>query len=100
MKDVRVIVTCVDYHDILALTLPYNRDQFESILVVTHPEDSKTIAVASEHGADLFLTEIFYERNAVFNKFAAIEQGLDYMGKYGWLCILDADIAVQSKRHP
>jgi hypothetical protein len=99
MKDIRAIVVCVDYYDILALTLPYNRDQFDSVLVVTHPEDSKTIAVASEHGADLFLTEIFYERNAVFNKFAAIEQGLDYMGKYGWLCILDADIAVQSKRH-
>lgn len=99
MKDVRAIIPCVDYHDILALTLPHNLSQMESVLVVTTPDDSKTIAVAAEHGADVFLTDVFYERNAVFNKFAAIEQGLDYMGKYGWICILDADIAIPHARH-
>lgn len=100
MNDTRAITTSVDYHDILALTLPHNMSQFASMLVVTHPEDSKTIQVATECGADVFTTEVFYERNAVFNKLAAIEQGLDYLGRHGWLCIIDADIAIPHARHP
>lgn len=98
MNDVRAITICVDYHDYLAVTLHHNIRQFKSMLVVTTRHDERTIEVAHHNGAQVLCTDVFYERNAVFNKFAAIEQGLDYIGRKGWLCLIDADIAM-STRH-
>lgn len=95
---VRSLIICVDYHDILSVTLPHNRPQFESVLVVTSPADTKTADVAASCGADVLVTDAFYERGAHFNKYAAIEQGLDYMGRHGWICLMDADIAIPRRR--
>lgn len=91
---VTAISICVDFADILEFTLPYNRQQFERFLVVTHPEDEATIETAKLHGAEVLLTEVFYSRGAKFNKWAALQQGLDFLSHNGWLCILDSDIAI------
>ena len=88
------ITVCVEFGDILEFTLPYNRHQFERFLVVTHPEDETTIETAKLHGAEVLLTEVFYSRGAKFNKWAALQQGLDFLNHDGWLCILDSDIAI------
>lgn len=78
--------------DVLNISLPYNKQHCQSTLVVTHPRDKDTIEVARSHGADVLTTNAFYERGAVFNKFAALELGLDHMGRNGWIAIMDADI--------
>lgn len=88
----RAILVCVDYSDILAITLPYNRHHFEEVWVVTSSGDSNTILVAREHQAEVVVTDLFYEPGAVFNKWKALEHGLDIMGRTGWLCIMDADV--------
>lgn len=88
------ISICVDFNDLLELTLPYNRHQFERFLVVTHPEDEAVIETTKLHGAELLLTEVFYSRGAKFNKWAALQQGLDFLNHDGWLCIIDCDIAI------
>ena len=92
LQDTRAILICVDYSDILDITLQYNIQHFKSVLVVTAPRDQRTVEVARSHGADVLMTNVFYEREAVFNKFAAMEFGLDYMGREGWIAVLDADI--------
>ena len=60
---------CVDFADILALTLPRNARHFKNILVVTSPDDHATAdVVKSVKNASLFTTDAFYRDGAVFNK--------------------------------
>lgn len=88
----RAIMVCVDYADLLALTLPYNRHHFDEVLIVTTPHDVDTYQVARANDARVFLSNAFYEDGAVFNKWKALEQGLDAFGRTGWLCLMDADV--------
>ena len=86
------ILVCVEYSDFLSITLPYNRHHFNKVVVVTTPMDTDTHQVADAYGADVFTTNSFYDNEATFNKWVALEEGLDWMGREGWLCIMDADI--------
>lgn len=90
--NLRSLTVCVDYADILGLTLPYNRLHFSEMWVVTTPGDEETIRVADTHGANVITTGLFYAEEAKFNKWRALEYALDIMGRDGWLCLLDADI--------
>lgn len=88
----RAILICVDYWDYLEITLPYNRHHFDQVTVVTFPTDEETIQVAKANDASVFTTESFYAEGAEFNKFRALEEGLDHMGREGWICVMDADV--------
>jgi hypothetical protein len=96
----RGITTCVEYSDILRLTLPHNRSYFSEFMVVTTPKDHETIKVAQDNDCQVHLTNAFYDRGAAFNKFAALEEGLDVFGRNGWMCIMDADIAIPVNKLP
>jgi hypothetical protein len=90
---VRAILVSVDYTDFLRLTLPYNRHHFEQVTVVTSTADAPNVApVAAACRADLVVTDLFFARGARFNKWAALERGLDVMGRHGTLCVMDADV--------
>lgn len=89
----RAILVCVDYSEILALTLPYNRHHFADVMVVTSPEDLETQRLAISLDCRVLVTDAFYLDGAIFNKFRALEEGLGYYGRDGWLCIMDADVA-------
>lgn len=94
----KAIIVSVDYADILAMTLPYNRDFFSEVLIVTTAEDTATMEIAKANDAKVYCTDAFYRRNAYFNKFLALEEGLDILGRDGWLLILDADIVIPQQR--
>ena len=96
---IRALVISVDYSDILNLTLPYNKSFVDETLVVTSPGDTSTVEVAKRHGATTHITDAFYRRRAYFNKAAAIEEGLDVLGRSGWILLLDADILIPEGRH-
>lgn len=85
-------MVCVDYSDLLALTLPYNRHHFSEVCVVSSFADRDTRDFCLSMGVKLFLTDSFYERGARFNKWLALEEGLDFFGRDGWLAIMDADV--------
>lgn len=91
-QKLRALIICVDFSDLLAITLPYNRHHFEEVLVVTTPTDKQSQNVARNCGADVYETDSFYEPGAVFNKWSPLEEGLDVMGREGWICLIDADI--------
>lgn len=93
ISDSAVIVS-VDFADFLSVTLPWNRHHFGRILVVTHPEDTETLKVCQQNGVEVLQTEMFHWKRAYFNKWAAVEFGLDYLGKTGWMTLLDADIMI------
>lgn len=88
----RAILVCVDYADLLAVTLPYNRHHFGEVLVVVANGGSQDAYVARRNDCQVFVTEAFYLDGASFNKWRALEAALDYWGRHGWLCIMDADV--------
>lgn len=93
----RAFIVCVDYWDYLKITLPLNTDHFDEIVIITSPRDEKTIQTISEiwnYRHTMLLTDLFYEKGAVFNKWKALEWGLDQVGRDGWICLLDADIVL------
>lgn len=92
MTGLRAILVSVDYADLLGVTLPYNRHHFSDVMVVTAPRDEATLAVAVANRCRTHVTEAFYADGAVFNKWAALEEALDAYGRYGWLCLMDADV--------
>lgn len=89
----KAIIVCVEYDDILELTLPYNRHHFDSVVVVTTPQDTATQAIATANNCIVHLSNDFYANGAHFNKWIPLEQGLDVLGRDGWLVIMDADVA-------
>jgi hypothetical protein len=89
----KAIIVAVDYSDILAVTLPYNRHHFDEVWIVTTLSDlGPVVEMAEQYHCKVFPTNAFYRDGAIFNKFLALEEGLDAMGREGWLCLLDADI--------
>lgn len=88
----RAIMVSVDYADLLSITLPYNRHHFDRVMVVTCPRDKETIKVCHRYNVEVFTTDSFYADGASFNKWRALEEGLDAYGREGWLCIMDADV--------
>lgn len=89
----RAIMVSVNYSDLLAITLPYNRQHFDEVYVVTSRADCPNVApITDANDARFLATDLFYENGASFNKWAALEWGLDQIGRKGWLCIMDADV--------
>lgn len=89
------LVVCVDYADLLAITLASNARHFDDSLVVTTPRDYATQSVAhSVPRVRTYQTDIFYKYGCAFNKGAAIEEAFDMLGWEGWICHWDADIVM------
>lgn len=89
----RAVIVSVDYTDLLSITLPYNRHHFSEMCVVTSTKDYPNVqAIADPLACKVVATDLFYAKGAVFNKWAALEFGLDCFGRKGWMCLLDADI--------
>lgn len=91
MFQLTAVTVCVDYADLLALTLPYNRHHFSRYVVVTTLRDTDTIKVAGENDAEVLITDSFYKNGADFNKWLALENALDWIGREGLLALIDAD---------
>lgn len=93
----RAATVCVDFGELLSESLAYNRHHFDECLIVTSPADTVTQEVANRHGATLHVTDAFYRDGAFFNKYRAMEEGLDVFGRHGWMLILDADIFLPTR---
>lgn len=95
------VTTCVNYDDILAITLPRNVKHFRKCVVVTSYEDERTAKlVYGIRGAQLFRTDAFTRNGAFFNKGAAIEEAFDVLGRSGWILLVDADILLPQVFEP
>lgn len=87
------LVVSVEFTDILSLTLPYNRHHFDKVVVVTSPTDYwNLLPLTDANDAHLYGTDAFYRNGAKFNKWLALEEGLDRLGREGWIALVDADI--------
>ena len=90
--NIRGIVVCVNYDDLLKITLIRNMRFMSECLVITSPTDIKTKELASTiPGVRVYETDAFYRYGAKFNKGLAMEEGFDVLGREGWILIWDAD---------
>jgi hypothetical protein len=87
------IITCVDYSDILELTLPTILPHVSGVCVLTSNTDLETDDLAEKLGVDCMRTDSFYENGAYFNKGLALNRAIEALRPEGWLMLLDADIA-------
>lgn len=92
------LVVCVDYADLLAITLRSNIQHLSECLIVTTPQDTQTRELCkSIPRVHTYVTDAFYRDNPVpgrpiFNKGRAVEEAFDVLGRDGWILIHDADI--------
>ena len=88
------VLTCVNFADFLAATLPTNRYLFDQMVVVTAPEDTATQRVCEFNHVKCVLTDAFNSRWGEFCKGCGINEGLAELSLDDWVIHLDADIAL------
>jgi len=92
---IHAYIVSVDYSDLLNITLPYNRNHFENVTVVTTKADTHTRAVAIKNECTVFKTDRFYDQAACFNKYAALQQCISESitdCRSDIVCVMDADV--------
>jgi len=95
----RGITVCVDYDDLLQLTLPQNLQFVSEQWVVTSPTDDRTQKLLRDKfpAVKVFVTDAFTRYGASFNKGLAMEEAFTAMGRDGWILIWDADTVFESR---
>lgn len=86
------VVVCVNYSDFLAHTLPYNKNLFDRMVVVTDTKDTKTKELCEYHNVECVQTDEFYHNGNIINKARGINEGLKRLSNKEWVLHLDADI--------
>lgn len=87
------VIACTGYDDFLAKTLKHNVGKFNKIIVVTKPNDIKTIECCEVHNIRCIQTQAWEYGGATLNKGRALNVGLDEVSS-DWVCVIDADIIV------
>ena len=98
----KAVTVCVEFDDLLRVTLPRYLGLFESVLVVTSEDDKKTVEYVTWLGhqhpnVDFWRTHTFETGGAQFNKGLALEGAMDQIGREGWICVFDADMMLPEK---
>ena len=84
------VIVCRDYADFLAYTLPFNKQLFDKLVVVTSKEDKKTRRLCEfYHVMCVICPELSLKG---MWKGDAIDLGLSHLDRDGWVLHLDADI--------
>lgn len=94
MLQIEAVTVCVGYDDFLAETLHANKAVLKRWLIVTTPDDEKTLDLCHKHNLEVVTTRDFYRGGDEFNKGRAIERGLSMLSHRNWLLHIDADIAL------
>lgn len=92
MIEIDGLVVCENYSDYLCQCIENWKKSLRSILVVTSNRDIDTHNLVEMYELDIFKTDVFWERNAKFNKGAAISQAYNSRQWDDWVLFFDADI--------
>lgn len=97
LKNIQVIVICVDYSDFLRITYENNIRFFDknNYHIITCERDKKTIDLCNELDIKYELYNDFYLNSSKFNKSGAIHNIQKRLHKNfpdDWILLLDADI--------
>lgn len=92
MKHLEAVSVCVDYGDLLKLSIPFNRHLFDKWVIVTSPDDKETQDLCKYYKVEHVVTDKFYENGDKFNKGKAINEGLKKLKRTDWIVHLDSDL--------
>lgn len=87
----QAVITCVNFSDYLAATLPFNVRYFQRLVVVTDYTDLLTQHVCYDNNVECIQTDVHRQNGNVFNKGRMINLVLDQFDLDGWFCCIDAD---------
>lgn len=92
---IKGIVVCVNYADLLGVSLDRWDCGLDDILVVTSNADKATQSLCQSHHVPYYVTDVFYANGAKFNKGAALSEAIiarRFRDNADWLLLFDADI--------
>lgn len=93
---IHALTVSVQYSDFLAVGLERWKKHLASWTIITDSKDEATKKLAIENDLQLFVTDVFYEHGANFNKGWALEQARQMLPWEDWLLLLDADIVPEA----
>jgi len=86
------LVVCENYSDYFCQCVENWKKGLRSVTVVTSFRDVETFNLARSSGLELFMTDIFWDNGAKFNKGAAIAGAYSSREWSDWVLFFDADI--------
>jgi hypothetical protein len=90
------ITVCVDYWDILDITIDGWRNYCDEIIIITDMKSLRAFNEEKYKGLIVYGTDAFYRNGATFNKGLAIEEVTTKLKDYvkDWVVFFDADILI------
>ncbi len=92
----QAITVSVNYSDFLIHTIKANKKVFDKWIVVTDLDDWITRRLCEENDVCCIQTDVFYTKG-IFNKYAAINEGLKSVDPDAWVLFLDSDIVLHEE---
>jgi glycosyltransferase involved in cell wall biosynthesis len=95
---INAITVCVNYADYLANSISRWKQGTDALVVVTTPEDEKTIDLCEKNSVFVHTTNIFTANGATFNKGAALVEAIERSEIFApfmyaeWCLFFDSDI--------
>lgn len=98
---IECVVVCLNYSDFLSHTLPFNKNFFDKMVIVTDTKDHNTKRICEFWNVQCVQTDAFYVDSPIIpNKAMGINEGLKHLSLEGWVVQLDADIFLPTQtRH-
>jgi glycosyltransferase involved in cell wall biosynthesis len=94
MPYLEFLIPSVDYSDYLAVTLLHNMRVADHIVIVTSPRDVDTQRLARDAGAEVVVTDRWFDNGVPFNQRLGMNQGLSHLHHKDWIGFIDADIVI------
>ena len=91
-RRIDAVLVCVGYADYLRVTLPWNRRNFERVVVATTPSDRETQKVCADLNAECVQSGSLHHDGAPFNKGRLLNDAYAELEDPEWVLILDADV--------
>lgn len=94
-------ITCVgeNARKFLTITLGFNKKFFDSIYIITTPEDLETQKLCESAGVDCLVTDLFFKEfqgcPSKFNRGAVINKAIEIVKPDNWICSMDCDILIK-----
>ncbi len=92
---IECLITCVEYADYLAETLPINKLAFDRVTVITSNDDAETLELCRRLSVTCYATGKFNKDTDSFNKSRGINHGIKYLRYHDWVAHMDADTVLQ-----
>jgi hypothetical protein len=95
---IEAVTVCINYADFLEQAIPHNLPHLDRWVIVTTPNDGRTIGLCKKWSISHVETNVLDEHpEDKFNKGRAINVGLSHLRQGDWLLHLDADTVLPER---